>query len=224
MFSACRHIKSDGIRCKSPAMRSCDFCYFHAKLHESTRGTTRRKLAFSQIEDSASINSAVVRTLNALLSKTIDAKQAGLILYGIQIVAKKVDDYRGSPRDTVRDISRSKQGDELAPQLCVPERGYGKPTEDCSECAHRDTCTHLKPRENRTAGTQSSHANTSNGIAKTLTAASADDQSPQSSGKHPIKIPDVINEANFQQVIDSMSPITLLKTYLKLMPTGSPGS
>jgi hypothetical protein len=122
-------------------MRRCDFCYFHAKLHTSTRGAAaRRKLKISPIEDSAGIKTSVVQILNALLSKTIDAKQAGLILYGIQIVAQKVDDHRSSPRDTVRYLSRSKQGDELAPELCVEEQGYGKSTEDCSDCAHRDTC------------------------------------------------------------------------------------
>jgi len=224
MFCACRHIKSDGTRCQSPAMRRSDFCYFHAKLHESTRGAARRKLKLSPIEDTAGIKTAVIQTLNALLSKSIDAKQAGLILYGIQIVAQKVDDYRSSPRDTVRYISRSEQGDELAPELCVNELGYGKSKEDCSDCAHRDTCRYLKARENKLAETKSNQATTSNGVAKTLTAASAEDESPQPSNRPCIMTVEDIKAANFQQTIDRISPITLLKTYLKLIPAGSADS
>lgn len=116
MFAACRHIKSDGIRCQSPPMRQSDFCYFHVKLHKSTRGVERRKLKFSAIVDTAGVSTAVIQILNALIGKRIDARQAGLALYGIQILAQKVDDSRSSPRETVREIIRSKQGDELAPQ------------------------------------------------------------------------------------------------------------
>ncbi len=37
MFLACRHIKPNGVRCESPALRGHSFCYFHAKLHSTTR-------------------------------------------------------------------------------------------------------------------------------------------------------------------------------------------
>ncbi len=33
MISICTHIKSDGIRCGSPAMRGHSRCYFHLKQH-----------------------------------------------------------------------------------------------------------------------------------------------------------------------------------------------
>ena len=224
MFSACRHIKSNGTRCQSPAMRRCDFCYFHAKLHESTRGPARRKLKFSPIEDTTGLKTAVIQTLNALLSKGIDAKETGLILNGIRIIAQKVDDFRSSPRDTVHYVSRSEQGDELAPELCVNELGYGKLVEDCSDCPHRDTCRHLNAREKKNPGTRSIEANATNGIAKTLTAASAESNSSQPPGQRRVTTVKGINAANFNQVIDQMSPITLLKTYLKLDPTGSPDS
>jgi hypothetical protein len=129
-------------------MRRSDFCYFHEKLHKPTRGIERRKLKFSAIEDTAGIRTAVVQTLNALIGKRIDARQAGLALYGLQIVAQKVNDDHSSPRNTVRDLSRSRRGDELAPELCVPERGYGKSTEDCSDCPHRETCKDLEDEIN----------------------------------------------------------------------------
>jgi len=204
-------------------MRRSDFCYFHAKLHTPRRAAARRKLKFSAIEDSAGINTAVVQTLNALLAKTIDAKQAGLILYGIQIAAQKIDDYRSSPRDTVRYISRSEQGDELAPELCVKERGWGKAIEDCSECPHRDTCRLPKAGENEIAQTKRSKSNASNRLAKTPTAVSAEDPSSQPSGRRRLTLKDA-NEANINQVIEAMNPVTLLETCLKLESAGPPGS
>jgi hypothetical protein len=33
MYEECRFIKSNGLKCQSPAMRGCLFCYFHAQLH-----------------------------------------------------------------------------------------------------------------------------------------------------------------------------------------------
>lgn len=221
MFAACRHIKSDGIRCQSPAMRQSDFCYFHVKLHTSTRGAERRKLKFSAIEDTAAVRTAVVQTLNALIGKRIDAKQAGLALYGLQIVAQKVDDSRSSPRNTVRYLTRSKQGDELAPELCVKEQGWGKSYEDCSECPHRDTCSDFEDddEEEEEASEEESEKPTENGAAKTLTAASAEDKSPQNLVQRRVTTLEGINASNINQVLDSMSPIALLQTCLKLNPT-----
>ncbi len=31
MHFACRHIMSDGVRSKAPAMRGSNFCYYHTK-------------------------------------------------------------------------------------------------------------------------------------------------------------------------------------------------
>jgi len=122
-------------------MRRSNFCYFHGKFHKSTRGVKHRELEFSAIEDTAGINLAVVQTLNALIGKRIDARQAGLALYGIQILANKVvGNIRTPRRKSVRDVSRSKNGGELAPELCVNEMGWGKSYEDCSECPRFDAC------------------------------------------------------------------------------------
>jgi hypothetical protein len=209
-------------------MRQSDFCYFHEKLHKPTRGVERRKLKFSAIEDSAGIRTAVVQTLNALMGKRIDAKQAGLALHGIQIVAQRVDDDRSSPRDTVRDIIRSRKGDELAPALCVKEKGWGKSYEDCSECPHRETCGNLEDdeeqgeekEEEEEVEEEESGQPAEASPAMNVTAASAEDKSSQSAGQLRIMSLEDTTAANFNQVIESMSPIALLKTYLKLTPTG----
>jgi hypothetical protein len=33
MYMACRHIKTNGLRCKSPTLKGGHFCYYHAKVH-----------------------------------------------------------------------------------------------------------------------------------------------------------------------------------------------
>ena len=33
MYRTCRHIKPNGLRCESPALRSGNFCYYHSKTH-----------------------------------------------------------------------------------------------------------------------------------------------------------------------------------------------
>ncbi len=37
MHFACRHIKSDGVRCQAPAMRAGNFCYYHTKNRSTAR-------------------------------------------------------------------------------------------------------------------------------------------------------------------------------------------
>lgn len=230
MFAACRHIKSDGIRCQSPAMRQSDFCYFHVKLHTSARGAERRKLKFSAIEDTAGVSIAVSQTLNALIGKRIDAKQAWLALYGIQIMARKIDHHRDSPRDTVRDTIRSQKGDELAPKLCVKEQGWGKSYEDCSECAHRENCgkfeneEEVEEQEQEVAPEAESNEQAENGVATGLTAAAEEYKSPSPSRWHrAIPFKDA-TDANYLQVLESMSPTALLRLFIKLHPPGSPAS
>jgi len=217
-------------------MRQSDFCYFHVKLHTSARGAERRKLKFSAIEDTAGVSIAVSQTLNALIGKRIDARQAWLALYGIQIMARKIDDHRDSPLDTVRDLSRSKQGDELAPRLCFREMGWGKSYEDCSECAHRENCSKFEneeeeeeeeqeqEEEQEAAAETESKEPAENGIAAGLAAAAEGCKSPTSSRRRrafPFKD---ATDANYLQVLESMSPIALLRLFIKLHPPGSPGS
>ena len=52
----CRHIKTNGLRCQSPALTSDPFCYFHARLHKDHPAPlTARQIAHLIYDDEAQL-------------------------------------------------------------------------------------------------------------------------------------------------------------------------
>jgi hypothetical protein len=134
MHFACRHIKSDGVRCDAAAMRGSHFCYYHSRNRSRARLDAIEDLVIPIPEDTASIRTSIAQTLNALISKRIDAKTAGLVLYGLQLAVQSIPKGFSLPPDTVREVTQSADGDELAPAACLDA------ISDCSGCPHADTC------------------------------------------------------------------------------------
>ena len=90
MYRECRHVKPNGLRCGSPALRGALYCYFHAKLHSV-------RLDLPVPENRAAIRKSVARVLEALRSSRIGANSAHLILYGLQIAAQNVEKSGARP-------------------------------------------------------------------------------------------------------------------------------
>jgi len=108
MYQLCRHIKTNGKRCQSPALGELAYCYFHARTHTmaTTNYTVFDDLKLPLLEDSASIQVAISRVINAFVSARIDARRTGLLLYAIQIASQNID--RASSREdseTVRSMT-----------------------------------------------------------------------------------------------------------------------
>lgn len=102
MHFACRHIMSDGVRCHAPAMRASNFCYYHTKNRSRARLGAMDEFVIPIPEDKASIRTSIAQTLNALISKRIDDKTAGLVLYGLQLAVRPQERHspvRPGPRD-----------------------------------------------------------------------------------------------------------------------------
>jgi hypothetical protein len=135
MYLACRHIKPNGVRCKSPALRGRAFCYFHSKLHSSSKISVVDDIELPVIEDSAAIQIALSRILGALLSSRIDSKRAGQLLYGLQIASQNVPRGWVPPPESVESLTQSSEGEELAPELRVCNGN-----DDCSACPYAETC------------------------------------------------------------------------------------
>jgi len=79
MYHTRRHIKPNGLRCESPALRGANFCYFHSKLH-SLGAEPNGKFAFMRFpspEGSAAIQLSITKITDALISGSIDPKRAG---------------------------------------------------------------------------------------------------------------------------------------------------
>jgi hypothetical protein len=106
----CQHIKVNGTRCDSPALKGKAYCYFHyrsrlgdaavppkANSQEPKASTQELSPAgvplntdFFLLEDANSIQCALQWVLRRILADSIDRRQAALLLYGLQIAASNV--------------------------------------------------------------------------------------------------------------------------------------
>ena len=86
MYMACRHIKPNGLRCQSPALRGHAFCYFHSKIHNLTSNSAPRveSIRLPVPEDPAAIQISIAQIANGLLSGSIDPKLGGRLLYAMR--------------------------------------------------------------------------------------------------------------------------------------------
>jgi hypothetical protein len=144
MIQLCRHIKTNGQRCQSPALSGSAYCYFHARVHTmaKAKGSVWDDIKLPMLEDSASIQVAISQIAAAFLSSRLDARRTGLLLYALQIASQNID--RASSREDseiVRSMTVTAEGDELAPEkeACEPI--------DCASCKRRDTCEDYDPGE-----------------------------------------------------------------------------
>ena len=143
MFLECRHIKPNGSRCKSPALRGMPYCYFHNRLHRAIKVVPRadESLELPLLEDRSSIQVALSRVLSALGSAKLDARRASLFLSGLRIATQNVDrELKVLPYDAVESVTQTEDGDELAPENRVCDGN-----DRCSDCPHRDTCENFDP-------------------------------------------------------------------------------
>jgi hypothetical protein len=155
MYMHCRHIKTNGLRCESPALKGGQFCYYHAKVHTIGAEPNLKygPLQLPTPEDSAAIQLSVARINDAIINGRIDLKKATALLYGIQIAAQFIDRKKYFHEErTVQSAEQTADGDELAPGQYVCKKG-----EDCNQCpyATADQCTrwHYVDAKNEDADT-----------------------------------------------------------------------
>jgi len=139
MYRTCRHIKPNGLRCESPALKGTYFCYFHSKLHSlgAERSDKFGPMRLPVAEGPAAIQLSIAKITDALISGSIDPKRAGQLLYAMQIASRNLESHRPSQVDkTVESMTTSSNGDELAPDkfVCGDK-------DDCNECPYTDDCT-----------------------------------------------------------------------------------
>jgi len=75
----CMHVRANGIRCGSPAMRENAFCYFHDHLYNRPADES-----FPFLEDAASIQMAIMQVLDGLRRGKLDRGVANSLLFGLQ--------------------------------------------------------------------------------------------------------------------------------------------
>ena len=77
----CQHIKFDGLRCQSPALRGKRLCYFHGRIHYPRP----RRTLLPLLEDANSVQAVLLSVQRALLEGTVDRDTAHLLLYALDI-------------------------------------------------------------------------------------------------------------------------------------------
>jgi hypothetical protein len=86
---SCTHIKVNGTRCGSPALRSEVFCYFHQRMIRGVRTPAKSRLhPIALIENEEGIQASLMEVINALVRNTIDFRRAQLILRALHIAVK----------------------------------------------------------------------------------------------------------------------------------------
>ena len=88
----CRHTKTDGRRCKSPAVAGSAYCCHHRKLHRIRRNAISAGPGLSTnvlhpLRDARSIRQALAMVLNGVASNRIHPKIAGKMLFALQVAA-----------------------------------------------------------------------------------------------------------------------------------------
>jgi hypothetical protein len=79
----CTHIKVNGVRCGSPALRYEDYCYFHYRMLCKSRITH-----VALLENEEAIQVSVMEMVNSLLCGTIDLKRGELILRALNTAVR----------------------------------------------------------------------------------------------------------------------------------------
>ena len=93
----CEHVRTNGVRCGSPALRGQSFCYFHNNL------TGPRVNVFPLLEDGNAIQLELGEMIRAIVDERIDTKRAALVLYALQIASHNLRnvDFEPGPRRMV---------------------------------------------------------------------------------------------------------------------------
>jgi hypothetical protein len=87
-FIECRHIMTNGRKCRAAALRGKPFCFHHVKLHFRSSAKRRLKeLTGSDFQDLNALRRATAKALEALSSPMVDTRRAGLLLYGLHLAA-----------------------------------------------------------------------------------------------------------------------------------------
>jgi hypothetical protein len=90
----CRHVKSNGTQCGSPALKSKELCYYHeqnqpreVELYLDGERYCDGSIVLPVFEDAHSIQTVIRQVVQLMLSRRIDRKDAGVLLYALQIAS-----------------------------------------------------------------------------------------------------------------------------------------
>ena len=136
---------TSGKKCEAPALKGEHFCYYHTRLHVDAKKpvTPMDSIEIPVIEDHCTLQIVLAQVLRQMVNGNIDRHRAGLLLYGLQIAAQTVDHSRVPlPSLSIKSISRTPEGDDLA-----PEKIHCEGSDCCENCPIAETCENFDPED-----------------------------------------------------------------------------
>jgi hypothetical protein len=91
MPTQCTHVRVNGYRCGSVAMKGQNLCYFHARMRRRAKAGVNT--AFAQVlllEDAESIQASLMQLVDLLLAEQIDARRARVIVSALTLASHNV--------------------------------------------------------------------------------------------------------------------------------------
>ena len=90
----CRHVKTNGTQCGSPALKDKELCYYHeqnrpepVELYIDGERYCDSQIVLPVFEDAHSIQTVIRQVVQLMLTRRIERKDAGLLLYALQIAS-----------------------------------------------------------------------------------------------------------------------------------------
>jgi len=81
----CEHLKADGHRCGSPAMRGHSRCYFHLRPRSAARP---RRFLLPDLTNKNSISPALNQISQGMLDGSVDGKAFGHLIHAINTLVR----------------------------------------------------------------------------------------------------------------------------------------
>jgi hypothetical protein len=113
----CRHVKTNGTQCGSPALKGKELCYFHeqnrpvpAELYLDGETYCDGQIMLPPFEDAYSIQTVIRQVVRLMLTRRIERKDAGLLLYALQIASgnlKMMQAEKAKPTQVVVDPEKA---------------------------------------------------------------------------------------------------------------------
>jgi len=132
MFNECTHLKADGTKCHSPAMRGTSRCFYHTRIRRRVSASNRPKdepFGLPDITEPGMLLIALNEILQAIAAGRISARRAGALLYGIQMANRELDGVEvvfpapiGPPLPAAS-AHAARQKTRKAPERCDPHPG-----------------------------------------------------------------------------------------------------
>lgn len=114
----CRHIKTNGTQCGSPALRDKNFCFYHHQdrpfnvpcYYEQEYPLGEINLPY--FEDAHSIQAVLREVVQMVMQKRLERKTASLLLYALQIASsnlKRMELEKPQPEQVVVDVEKKEE-------------------------------------------------------------------------------------------------------------------